>query len=199
MSLMCEVACTAEHIKPVPGGGMGTRIQAEMLDRGEEFKDFQEIDHSGVLVPLKGNSDLLKVPLKGNSRLQGTIDTRVVADKIIAGIYYLDGGMGTRVQAEMGESKDFKEIDRNGALLPLKGNNDLLVADKIIIGLMPTPPEVLQYFNGQLKEGICYLDGGMGTRIQGEMLEEDHPGEEPKDLKEIDNNGVLVSPKGIVA
>ena len=57
----------------------------------------------------------------------------------------------------------------------------------------------MQYFNGQLKEGICYLDGGMVTRIQGEMLEEDHPGEEPKDLKEIDDNGVLESPKGIVA
>jgi hypothetical protein len=57
-------------------------------------------------------------------------------------------------------SDDFKESDMNGDAKSMKGNN---------VGLTATPPEALQYFNGQLKEGIGNLDGGMGTRIQREL------------------------------
>ena len=48
-----------------------------------------------------------------------------------------------------------------------------IVADKIIAGQTPTPSEVLGYFNTELKKRICFLDGGMGTRIQAEKLEEE--------------------------
>merc|ERR1719277_233812 len=47
------------------------------------------------------------------------------------------------------------------------------IAEMIIAGETPTPSEVLAYFNGQLKERICFLDGGMGTRIQAENLQEE--------------------------
>nr|UKS50368.1 B12-dependent methionine synthase [Alexandrium insuetum] len=61
----------------------------------------------------------------------------------------------------------------------------------------PTPTEVLQYFNSELKKRICFLDGGMGTRIQAEKLEEaDYRGERFKDFSMIDANGVPVSLKG---
>jgi len=71
------------------------------------------------------------------------------------------------------------------------------VAEKIIKGETPTPTEVLNYFNNELKKRICFLDGGMGTRIQAERLEEeDYRGEQFKDFAEIDVNGVPVSLKG---
>jgi 5-methyltetrahydrofolate--homocysteine methyltransferase len=71
------------------------------------------------------------------------------------------------------------------------------IAEMIVAGKTPTPSEVLAYFNGQLKERICYLDGGMGTRIQAENLqEEDYRGERFKDWSAIDANGVPVSLKG---
>ncbi|CAK0906682.1 unnamed protein product, partial [Prorocentrum cordatum] len=71
------------------------------------------------------------------------------------------------------------------------------IAEMIIAGKTPTPSEVLAYFNGQLKERICFLDGGMGTRIQAENLqEEDYRGERFKDWSAIDANGVPVSLKG---
>eukprot|EP00441_Pelagodinium_beii_P006521 CAMPEP_0197703102 /NCGR_PEP_ID=MMETSP1338-20131121/125262_1 /TAXON_ID=43686 ORGANISM="Pelagodinium beii, Strain RCC1491" /NCGR_SAMPLE_ID=MMETSP1338 /ASSEMBLY_ACC=CAM_ASM_000754 /LENGTH=1480 /DNA_ID=CAMNT_0043286995 /DNA_START=99 /DNA_END=4541 /DNA_ORIENTATION=- len=71
------------------------------------------------------------------------------------------------------------------------------VAEKIIKGQTPTPTEVLNYFNGELRKRICFLDGGMGTRIQAEMLEEaDYRGDQFKDFNEIDVNGVPVSLKG---
>ena len=61
----------------------------------------------------------------------------------------------------------------------------------------PTPTEVLNYFNNELKKRICFLDAGMGTRIQAEKLEEpDFHGERFKDFNEIDANGVPVSLKG---
>ena len=71
------------------------------------------------------------------------------------------------------------------------------MAEKIIDGKTPTPTEVLNYFNNELKKRICFLDGGMGTRIQAEKLEEpDFHGERFKDFNEIDANGVPVSLKG---
>ena len=71
------------------------------------------------------------------------------------------------------------------------------MAEKIIDGETPTPTEVLNYFNNELKKRICFLDGGMGTRIQAEKLEEpDFHGERFKDFNEIDANGVPVSLKG---
>ena len=71
------------------------------------------------------------------------------------------------------------------------------LADKIIACKTPSPSEVLHYFNAELKQRICFLDGGMGTRIQAEKLEEaDYRGEQFKDWKEIDANGVPVSLKG---
>ena len=70
------------------------------------------------------------------------------------------------------------------------------IAEAIIAGKTPTPSEVLAYFNGQLKERICCLDGGMGTRIQAEDIqEEDFRGDlfpnPPKDLQ--GNTDLLVS------
>jgi len=61
----------------------------------------------------------------------------------------------------------------------------------------PTPEQVVKYFNNELKRRICFLDGGMGTRIQAESLEEeDFRGERFKDFHKIDGNGVPVSLKG---
>ena len=71
------------------------------------------------------------------------------------------------------------------------------VAQKIIEGKTPTPTEVINYFNAELKKRICFLDGGMGTRIQAERLEEpDYRGDRFKDFNEKDANGVPVSLKG---
>jgi len=71
------------------------------------------------------------------------------------------------------------------------------IAAKIIAGGTPSPSEVCKYFNTELKERICFLDGGMGTRIQAEHLEEaDYRGDRFKDFNEIDANGVKVSLKG---
>merc|ERR1719162_1068474 len=72
-----------------------------------------------------------------------------------------------------------------------------VVSDLIIAGKTPTPDQTLKYFNGQLKKRICYLDGGMGTRIQAEDFQEaDYRGERFKDFNAIDVNGVPVSLKG---
>ncbi|CAJ1435241.1 unnamed protein product, partial [Effrenium voratum] len=71
------------------------------------------------------------------------------------------------------------------------------VAQKIIEGKTPTPTEVVNYFNNELKKRICFLDGGMGTRIQAEQLEEaDYRGDRFKDFAEKDANGIPVSLKG---
>ena len=71
------------------------------------------------------------------------------------------------------------------------------VAQKIIEGKTPTPTEVINYFNAELKKRICFLDGGMGTRIQAEQLEEaDYRGDRFKDFNEKDANGIPVSLKG---
>ena len=71
------------------------------------------------------------------------------------------------------------------------------VAQKIIEGKTPTPMEVINYFNAELKKRICFLDGGMGTRIQAEQLEEaDYRGDRFKDFNEKDANGIPVSLKG---
>merc|ERR1719503_412065 len=71
------------------------------------------------------------------------------------------------------------------------------IAETIIAGGTPHPDDSVKYFNGQLKERICFLDGGMGTRIQAESLEEaDFRGERFKDFDAIDANGVPVSLKG---
>nr|UKS50369.1 B12-dependent methionine synthase [Alexandrium pacificum] len=71
------------------------------------------------------------------------------------------------------------------------------IADLIIAGGTPTPTEVVKYFNTELKQRICFLDGGMGTRIQAEHLEEDdYRGDRFKDFNQIDANGVPVSLKG---
>merc|ERR1719324_1776509 len=45
------------------------------------------------------------------------------------------------------------------------------IAAKIANCETPTPDEIVKYFNAELKERICFLDGGMGTRIQAEKLE----------------------------
>mmetsp|Transcript_69181 Transcript_69181/g.156889 ORF Transcript_69181/g.156889 Transcript_69181/m.156889 type:complete len:1274 (+) Transcript_69181:67-3888(+) len=67
----------------------------------------------------------------------------------------------------------------------------------IIKGETPKPSEVVKYFNNELKNRICFLDGGMGTRIQAEHLEEaDYRGDRFKDWNAIDVNGVPVSLKG---
>eukprot|EP00439_Symbiodinium_sp_Y106_P018299 s11694_g2.t1 len=67
------------------------------------------------------------------------------------------------------------------------------VAQKIIECKTPTPTEVINYFNGELKKRICFLDGGMGTRIQAESLEEaDYRGDRFKDFSEKDANGIPV-------
>merc|ERR1719394_1724827 len=67
----------------------------------------------------------------------------------------------------------------------------------IIAQQTPAPADVLKYFNAELKERICFLDGGMGTRIQAESLEEeDFRGDRFKDFKSVDANGVPVSLKG---
>ncbi|CAE7575982.1 mtr [Symbiodinium sp. CCMP2592] len=61
----------------------------------------------------------------------------------------------------------------------------------------PTPTEVINYFNGELKKCICFLDGGMGTRIQAENLEEaDYREDQFKDFSEKDANGIPFSLKG---
>ena len=71
------------------------------------------------------------------------------------------------------------------------------ISQKIIEGKTPTPTEVINYFNAELKKRICFLDGGMGTRIQAEKLEEpDYRGDRFKDFNEKDANGVPVSLKG---
>eukprot|EP00421_Protoceratium_reticulatum_P022048 CAMPEP_0168377700 /NCGR_PEP_ID=MMETSP0228-20121227/10959_1 /TAXON_ID=133427 /ORGANISM="Protoceratium reticulatum, Strain CCCM 535 (=CCMP 1889)" /LENGTH=296 /DNA_ID=CAMNT_0008390701 /DNA_START=52 /DNA_END=938 /DNA_ORIENTATION=+ len=71
------------------------------------------------------------------------------------------------------------------------------VAETIIAGGTPPPGDVVKYFNSELKRRICFLDGGMGTRIQAEKLEEaDYRGERFKDFNQIDANGVPVSLKG---
>eukprot|EP00421_Protoceratium_reticulatum_P027546 CAMPEP_0168480066 /NCGR_PEP_ID=MMETSP0228-20121227/63798_1 /TAXON_ID=133427 /ORGANISM="Protoceratium reticulatum, Strain CCCM 535 (=CCMP 1889)" /LENGTH=496 /DNA_ID=CAMNT_0008496379 /DNA_START=61 /DNA_END=1547 /DNA_ORIENTATION=- len=71
------------------------------------------------------------------------------------------------------------------------------VAETIIAGGTPSPGDVVKYFNNELKHRICFLDGGMGTRIQAERLEEDdYRGERFKDFNSIDANGVPVSLKG---
>ena len=71
------------------------------------------------------------------------------------------------------------------------------ISQKIIEGKTPTPTEVINYFNAELKKRICFLDGGMGTRIQAERLEEpDYRGDRFKDFNEKDANGVPVSLKG---
>nr|UKS50372.1 B12-dependent methionine synthase [Margalefidinium polykrikoides] len=71
------------------------------------------------------------------------------------------------------------------------------IADLIVAGGAPRPSEVVRYFNSQLKQRICFLDGGMATRIQAEKLEEaDYRGDRFKDFNEIDANGVPVSLKG---
>ena len=57
--------------------------------------------------------------------------------------------------------------------------------------------QVLAYFNSELKKRICFLDGGMGTRIQAEKLEEaDYRGERFKEWSDRDANGVPVCLKG---
>jgi len=71
------------------------------------------------------------------------------------------------------------------------------IADKVINMQTPTPEETLAYFNSELQKRICFLDGGMGTRIQAEKFEEEdyrgdrftdrQPGD--KDLK--GNNDLL--------
>jgi len=45
------------------------------------------------------------------------------------------------------------------------------ISEMIMGGQTPTPSEVVKYFNQELKQRICFLDGGMGTRIQAEKLE----------------------------
>merc|ERR1719343_1009210 len=71
------------------------------------------------------------------------------------------------------------------------------LAQKIIAGETPSPDEVVKYFNAEMRQRICFLDGGMGTRIQAEKLEEaDYRGERFKDFSMIDANGVPVSLKG---
>ncbi|CAE7576078.1 metH [Symbiodinium sp. CCMP2592] len=71
------------------------------------------------------------------------------------------------------------------------------VAQKIIDCKTATPTEVINYFNSELKKCICFLDGGMGTRIQAENLEEaDYRGDRFKDFSEKDANGIPVSLKG---
>merc|ERR1719443_1354666 len=71
------------------------------------------------------------------------------------------------------------------------------IAAKIVNCETPTPDEIVKYFNAELKERICFLDGGMGTRIQAEKLEEaDYRGDRFKDFHKIDANGVPVALKG---
>merc|ERR1719394_1811238 len=67
----------------------------------------------------------------------------------------------------------------------------------IIAQQTPSPGEVVKYFNSELKNRICFLDGGMGTRIQAEGLEEaDFRGDRFKDFHDVDANGIPVSLKG---
>ena len=71
------------------------------------------------------------------------------------------------------------------------------VADTIIACGTPHPDDMVKYFNGQLRERICFLDGGMGTRIQDVRLEEgDFRCERFKDFAAIDDNGVPIALKG---
>merc|ERR1719265_1527241 len=72
------------------------------------------------------------------------------------------------------------------------------LAEKIIACETLTPDEVTKYFNTELKKRICFLDGGMGTRIQAEKLEEeDYRGERFKDFNAMDTvNNVPISLKG---
>jgi 5-methyltetrahydrofolate--homocysteine methyltransferase len=58
--------------------------------------------------------------------------------------------------------------------------------------------DTVAYFNEQLRQRICFLDGGMGTRIQAEKLEEeDYRGERFKDFNAMDTvNNVPISLKG---
>merc|ERR1712232_653614 len=71
------------------------------------------------------------------------------------------------------------------------------LAMEIISGSTPSPEKVLRYFNNELRHRICFLDGGMGTRIQAEKLEEeDYRGDRFKDFNEMGNGGVKVSLKG---
>jgi hypothetical protein len=142
------LSVSKEEIKPVPGDGMGTHTKPQMLDHDEELKDFEEeIDHMGLLL----SKDFLDLQdLQDSGSLPKEFDFHEMQ---VMWNYILDGGMRTRIQAKMH-----------------KGNNDLLegttdtraAADKIVVGLTPTPPEVLQN---------CYLDGGVGTRIQGHGLD----------------------------
>merc|ERR1719230_1630422 len=71
------------------------------------------------------------------------------------------------------------------------------LAAKIGAGETPHPDDVSAYLNEQMHKRIIYLDGGMGTRIQAEKLEEEHyRGDRFTSFHKIDANGVPVCLKG---
>lgn len=47
------------------------------------------------------------------------------------------------------------------------------IAQEIIAGGTPKPSAIKAYLEEEMKKRICFLDGGMGTRIQAEGLEEE--------------------------
>merc|ERR1719171_177271 len=80
----------------------------------------------------------------------------------------------------------------------LQGDVDVAaMAKTIAAGGTCTPDEVAKYLSGEMHKRVVFLDGGMGTRIQAEKLEEeDYRGDRFKDFSAIDNKGVAVSLKG---
>jgi len=81
----------------------------------------------------------------------------------------------------------------------IEGDVDMTsLVNTITSGSAVSAHDTVKYFNKQLRERICFLDGGMGTRIQAENLEEaDYRGERYKDFKEMDTvNNVPISLKG---
>eukprot|EP00398_MALV-I-01_sp_L67-1_P000538 gene538-38_t len=71
------------------------------------------------------------------------------------------------------------------------------ISDLIIDCKTPTPNIVHSYFNKNLHQRIMFLDGGMGTRIQADRLEEkDYRGELFKDFDKKDSKGLPIYLKG---
>ena len=68
------------------------------------------------------------------------------------------------------------------------------LAAKIIACETPHPDEVAAYLNEQMHKRICFLDGGMGTRIHAE--EEHNRRNRFTGYNKIDANGIPVCLKG---
>jgi hypothetical protein len=93
-----------QTMKPVTGGGMGTRRTKV------EFMYFHEIDNEEIK-PVPGDYIQATMHKGNNDLLEGTTDTRAAADKIVVGLtptppevlqnFYLQGGVDARMDEGM--------------------------------------------------------------------------------------------------